>query len=193
MNQQPTSVTTFGVLNIVFGMCSFACLGLSVVSAFSGQQATGLPEIDAAFASQGFRIFSLVSNVLGALASIVLMACGVLLLSRKELGRTLSVGWGWFAIVYTLLSTIVTLAFLLPALSGSLTASGTSMALPLTFGILCALMALALQLVYPSLLIYYMTRPWMIAYFQGQTDPTLAYYPPNDQPPPPGPPAPPMV
>jgi hypothetical protein len=90
--EKPTSVTVFGILNIVFGGLGFLCTPIGIF----GIVMTGKTmEIVA-----GYKIFLLVSSFIGIGFSAWLLTLGIGLVTMKRWARRGSCIYAWIAIVW---------------------------------------------------------------------------------------------
>jgi MFS family permease len=141
--QRPKAVTVFGILNIVFGGLGLLCTPL-------GMCATSLmPHF--MNPSGGAKAWMLFSFILGVTCAILLLAIGIGLLNLRPWARKWAIGYGWFAIVWTIIGTLI---------SAVLTTSGaygySHDAAP---GVVGGLLGSLVGLVYPILLIVFMRKP----------------------------------
>lgn len=146
---RPTSLTVFGVLNIVFALLSMLCLPFSILSASTGGGALG------ELLGRGFRTWALFSHTVQFVTSAMLLVLGVGLLRCRDWARKGTVVYGWFAIIYGLVSTIVVVVFLLNRLPEATAAETPALIGGLVGGVFGGLGGL----VYPVLQIIFMQRP----------------------------------
>ena len=163
MRERPVSVTLFGILNIGFGLLGLGWALLSKLlegfdSAHSGASLSP-------YFSTMMAIWDQISFPMDIAAGLALTAAGIGLLLLKNWSRLLSNGWA----VYTIISVFVNLAVLFVALhrvlAGALHSSTTgAVALVLASAAINAI----LTLVYPLLLLYFMSRPKVVPAFQRE-------------------------
>lgn len=170
VRMKPASITVFGILNIVFGLLGL-CGVVGAVAAFFLPIAPGT-ELPAAklMQNEAYRIFMFITIPLGFIATVALVAGGIGMLQDKGWGRTLSV---WYAI-YTLVSGFIGILVnlflvMLPTLqmldglpAGPEKAGAIGGMVGGTFGG-------CIGLIFPALLLYFMTRPHVKAYFDSQS------------------------
>jgi hypothetical protein len=134
--EKPTSVTVFGVLNIVFGFLGLLCIpiALLVLAVASKKMGVSLP----------FKIWS---RVIGIGFSIWLLILGIGLLKMSKWARRGSVIYAWVRIIWIL--TVIGSNF--AALSGWMVVSGGTK--PEFLGGVCGGI---LGLIYPILLLIFM-------------------------------------
>ena len=173
MRERPVSVTLFGILNIGFGLLGLGWALLSKLlegfdSAHSGASlspyfSTMMAIWDAISKDPAYAVWNQISFPMDIAAGLALTAAGIGLLLLKNWSRLLSNGWA----VYTIISVFVNLAVLFVALhrvlAGALHSSTTgAVALVLASAAISAI----LTLVYPLLLLYFMSRPKVVPAFQ---------------------------
>jgi hypothetical protein len=97
---RPVAVTVFGVLNIVFGalgLFSMPCamfVGLAMLPRIMNPTRTA-------------KAWLLLSNLIGFVCTIVLLIVGIGLLKLREWARKWAIGYGWFALVWGVIATII--------------------------------------------------------------------------------------
>lgn len=149
--QRPTSVTVFGILNIVFGGLGLLCMPFTLIASFV------FPDV--LHPSAGFKMWIIFTSVVSLGCSIWLLVLGIGLLNLKRWSRTGSIAYGWFQIVFGIIGLIVNFG---AVLTGGLTLSAE--AIPgFIGGIFGGLIALA----YPVLLLVFMNRPTAVAACTG--------------------------
>ena len=140
---RPTSVTVFGVLNIVFGGLGLLCTPFGMIATFV------LP--DFLNQSPGFRNWLILSYVIGLACTIWLLVLGIGLLNLKRWSRRGSIAYGWFAIVFGIIGMIVRFGALA---GGGLSPSGE--AIP---GFIGGIFGGLIGLAYPIVLLVFMNKP----------------------------------
>lgn len=165
--RRPTSVTVFAIINFVFA--GFGFLGLlTSVALFMTKAAQNNPVYEAMARSPMFRVYNIVMMPIGLIVCIVLVLSGIGLLLLKRWGRTITMVYAVYAMVQSVVGTIMTFVFVLPALrqaaggSGSSGAAATGAAIGTVVG---AMFGLLVGLLYPILLLVFMTRPNVKAAF----------------------------
>jgi len=141
--ERPTAVTVFGILNIVFGSLGLLCMPVGLIAILAMPNAINT--------AATVKAWMLLSGVVGLACTIFLIVVGIGLLYLKAWARTGSLVYGWFAIIWGIIGTVVNFG-LIP--SGGYGLSHD--ALPGTIhGIIGGLVGL----IYPILLIVFMRRP----------------------------------
>ena len=157
--QRPTSVTVFGILNIVFGVLGFCCLPLSAAAFFMPHDSPVMqsnPVMQVIDTNAGYRAFLLGSIVVGMIFIIMLLIGGIGLLINKAWGRTLSLVYAYYAIASAVVGMVVNLAVLAPALAQQ------------QAGLLVnSICGGVIGLIYPVLLLVFMYRRATIDFFSG--------------------------
>jgi hypothetical protein len=152
--KRPTSVTVFGTINIVFGVLGLLCSPLGIIGLLIPNPGGPMDMYPA-----GMKIFLLFSYAFGMFMSVILLVCGIGLLNLKRWARQTSFIYGWFAIIWGVLSTVITLAVLGTSLSGA-----NQEAMPAAIGgIVGGACGGLVGLIYPIFLVVYMRRPNVIA------------------------------
>ena len=180
--KRPTSVTVFGILNIVFsvfGMCGLA-LTLAqptIQQAFqdavkdAGQEVKEDPLQKAVAADPNLKLLQKITTGSNVVSTLVLLIAGIALLLMKPWGRTLSICFA----IYDLLSKIVFSVLSYRAMMKIIAAQEPAADAPpadvlggiFAAGFGCSLIFL---LVYPILLLIFMLRPTVAAAFGAPGD-----------------------
>ncbi len=169
MNERPTPVMVFGILNIIFGVLRLLGAPFSFWSVLSADPTTN--PAAAIYNNQLIRNWTLMSGGLALLTGLVLVIAGIGLLQMRSWARALSIGYGGFAIILGVITTMFNVAVLMPAtmtqmqgIAGNSEAARMGGLVGGAIGVLGGI----LGLVYPVLLLIFMTRPHIIAAFEGQ-------------------------
>jgi hypothetical protein len=175
MRERPVSVTIFGILNIGFGSLGLGWMLLSKMFEGFDASSPGSP-LGSYFASMmalwnaistdpAFVVWNRISASLDVAASLALVAAGIGLLLLKNWSRRLSTGWAIYTIISVFLNLAVLFVVLHRALANALAAgTGASTALVIA----AAALGAVLTLVYPALLIFFLTRPRVVLAFQRE-------------------------
>lgn len=105
---RPTSVTVFGILNLVFagmGLLGLCCGLISMIGMDLIPNQQPNPVLDIMNENEAYRIFSMVSMALGFVSTVALGLAGFGLLKMRPWGRQLSLVYA----VYTIIAAIVTI------------------------------------------------------------------------------------
>ena len=181
--QRPTSVTVLGILNIVFGAFAILASLLSLVSFMSQSPGTpsGNPVLDMMANSPGLATWTKVSTVLGIFAAIGQMISGVGLLQLLEWGRKLAIGVALYSILLTILGFFANMFLLVrPLLEAANTSTDPAMKAGAIAGAFAGFFGSCGGLIYPAILLFFMTRPEIVAVFQPAPPSTFAPTAPNE-------------
>ena len=140
--QRPTTVTVFGILNIVFGGMGLLCVPIGLIGMFAMPNVVNTP------AMKGWM---LISSTVGFACTILVLTCGIGLLYMKAWARTGSLVYGWFMIVWTIIGLVANFALITSGQFGQ-----AQSVLPGMIGGMCGSL---ISLIYPILLIVFMRRP----------------------------------
>lgn len=172
--QRPTSITTFGILNIIFaGMGVFGIISIMALLTMTAASADNNPVIRIMLENPAYTMWMKVSIPLGVLAIGVLLAAGVGLLRMKNWGRTLSISYAIYAIVIGILSTVLNILLVVPpALEEASRLQGPEAAGAMG-GVIGGAIGGCFGLIYPIVLLIFMTRPKLVAALRTATPPSL--------------------
>lgn len=149
-DNRPTSVTVFGVLNIVFASLGLLSLPMGAFGAFS---AIKQPEIGASYG-----VWLILAQVGGLILNASLLTLGIGLLKTKSWARQGCVIYGCVALasaVFAFIVAVIFFGFILPPSKDPVFAAGL-------FG---GFVGLVFALPYPILLIIFMQKQQMRQYF----------------------------
>jgi hypothetical protein len=174
--QRPTSVTVFGILNIVFAVFGFLGVIANVFLMFVKPNAFGPnPAVKMIEDNANWAAWMKLSIPLGMLSCGLLLAAGIGLLMLKEWGRKLSLVYGIYAIVMALVNMAVSYVFLIRPLMEQAARQKGPEAAGAIGGAIGGGIGGCIALVYPVLLLIFMTRSNVKAAFLGSA--TLSEYP----------------
>ena len=166
----PTAAKVFGTLNLLFGIFGVCCLGFSgalMFVPFGPQMSRDNVPLQLMEESPLYRAFNQAEVLFGFISSVILIVAGIGLLRLRPYGRTLSIGYGIYAIAMDALSTTVNLGFVFPILFEKANAAEGGIALVGVWaGLIGGISGTVLGLVYAGLLLYFMYRPNMVAAFE---------------------------
>ena len=144
MRQRPISVTIFGILNI--GLAMLGLIGV-LISAFSpGANMMGSSGMGQMLKDPHYVAWTKIATPLDAIAAVALLAAGIGLLLMQNWGRIVSLIHAVFTILFSMASFLVVLT-----------------ARPPVILLIASLMVSILSLVYPILLLIFMTRPKVVS------------------------------
>ncbi len=164
---RPASVTIFGILNIALASMELFGLLFSVLSRFLFHSAQN-PITKAMHDNPDYQTYQMIAIPIGAVAGLALLTSGIGLLFLKNWARQLSLGCG----VYKMIAGIVTPFLLyrpvivpvLDALSKQL--KTISLETIQRIALIILVMGAIVSLIYPALLIFFMTRRKVVAAFK---------------------------
>lgn len=159
---RPASFLVFGILNIVFGvlgLCGTAGSSAMFLVQLPRDPAMPNPMLDLLDSNPTYRLFLQVTIALGGLASLALLAAGVGLLLSKAWGRTLSIGYAWYAIVAAIMGTIVNWVYVIQPMLAAAKADAGPAAMGALGGAVGGMLGGLFALAYPVVLLIFMYRP----------------------------------
>lgn len=163
--ERPTAVTVFGILNIVFAILGFFVEIVSVFLIFVWPN-TDNPVLRIVQEQSFLYVWTALMLPVGMAFSMLKLAGGIGLLRMKPWGRKASILYGIGAIVLVCLGALVNMVFLFGPLmaeagrsSGPAAAGAVGGAIGGGCGSFCGL-------IYPILLLVFMTRPGIVAAFR---------------------------
>lgn len=161
---RPAAIVVFGILNLVFGtlgVCGTAASSAMLFIDIPRNPAIPNPALDLIQSNATYRLFVQVMMTLGTIFAVVLVVAGIGLLLSKAWGRTLSIVYGWYAILGIIIGMIAHWVFLMqPLLVDMWQADGNSGPNTAAFvGIFGGLVGGCLGLIYPVILLVFMYRP----------------------------------
>jgi hypothetical protein len=175
MRERPVSVTLFGMLNIGFGLFGLAGVLLSIL--FVGIGSPGAPVAGASSGSiismwpallnaitsdAAYMALRQISVRMEAACGVALLAAGIGLLALKNWSRRLSIGWAIYRCVLAFIESAVMFMVVRRVLGGFPQVSQE--AFVMAAGV--AIIEVVFALIYPLLLLYFMTRPRVVQAFQ---------------------------
>jgi hypothetical protein len=158
---RPTSVTVFGILNLLFGVLGFCgTLGSGAMMFLMPQNPNVRnPVLELMANSPGYRLFNQVSIGLGLVATIVLIAAGIGLLKMKPFGRLLSIGYSMYAIAGGVVGLAMSYVFLIqPLMEQAGAVGGGPEQAAAIGGAIGGLFGGCLGMAYPIILLIFMYR-----------------------------------
>ena len=147
---KPASIKVFGILNIVFGAMGLICGGAGVLFFVLATQSSEFAyEFEKALSAQytqGYMTLLQFTSCFGGILSLILIVCGVGLLRERNWGRTGSLGYAAFQILFTLASTAVSMSMMKNDETFIFSAGG-------------AMCGVLFALIYPICIMIFLTRP----------------------------------
>lgn len=163
--QRPTALTVFGVLNIVFAV--FGVFGLIFSMALFHLPAdSNNPVIKLIHENAAYATWLKAGILLGVPSCLVLLATGIGLLCLKSWARILSMVYAIYAIVFGIVGMVVnSIVMVLPMVEQARQQQGPEAAAAVG-GAIGGTIGGCFSLVYPVLLLIFMTRPKVVAAFR---------------------------
>lgn len=170
----PTSITVFGILNCVFGGLGLLGVPIGFVFLYWGAEMAQVgppnPAIEA-MKNPAYRAFSIVSILLGGIASIVEIIGGVGLLRTRMWGRTLSLAYAIYGIAMTLISFGFQYAFVFsPLMLQGRKANDPQAVGAAVGGIFGGACGILIAAIYPILLLIFLNRSNVIQALKRNAD-----------------------
>jgi hypothetical protein len=163
--QKPASVTVFGILNIVFAVFGIIGMFASVFLLFPQANANN-PVIQIIHDSPAYAAWLKLSIALGAVVCVVLLAAGIGLLRLRPWARMASIIYAIYAILMGLVGMVVNYYFLVqPMLAQAQQKQGAEAAGAIG-GAIGGCIGGCFGLIYPILLLIFMTRANVVAAFR---------------------------
>lgn len=163
--QRPKSVTVFGILNIVFAGLGLCGTAFSVMLFMPSSAAANNPVVQIIQSSPGYAAWMKVSVALGVIVAAALLAAGIGLLNLKPWARTLSIVYAIYAIFMVLIGDVINYIFLIQPMLQKAHGEQGAEAAGAVGGAIGGLFGSCFGLVYPILLLIFMTRPQVVAAF----------------------------
>jgi len=163
--QRPTSVTVFGILNIVFA--AFGIFGLiGSIILFLMPVGSNNPVIKIMHENPAYAAWLKICIPLGLLRCAALLAAGIGLLRLKSWARILSIVYAIFAVVFDILAMVINFFFIIqPMLEQARQQHGPETAGAIG-GAIGGTIGGCFGLIYPVLLLIFMLRPNVVAAFR---------------------------
>jgi hypothetical protein len=163
--ERPKSVTVFGILNIVFAALGLCGTAFSVILFLPSAAAANNPVVQIIQSSPAYAAWMKLSVGLGVIVAAALLAAGIGLLNLKPWARTLSIIYAIYAIVMVIIGDVINYIFLIqPMLQKAHSEQGPEAA-GAVGGAIGGLAGGCFGLIYPILLLIFMTRPHVVAAF----------------------------
>ena len=163
MRPRPLSITVFGILNIGFALFGFLGVFVSQLMLHAKLRAPHGMAIPTAEMNPAWASFV---SFFGTAQALLLLAAGIGLLLTLPWARILSIVYAVIAMVYALLASVMSFS--------TLQATLASMPIKIPPGAVSAvavaatILGFVISLVYPGLLLYFMTRPKVVAAFEPE-------------------------
>src|SRR5579859_172786 len=170
--QRPASVTVFGILNFVFA--AFGVIGLVASFILLRRPAdSNNPIIQFVGASPDYAVWLKVCIALGVLSCAALLAAGAGLLGLKPWTRCLAIAYAIYAIVFCLGAMLVNLIFMDQPMLGPARQQRAFETIATIGGPVSGTIGELFWLLYPIMLLVFMTRPKVVAAFRRLPPPQM--------------------
>lgn len=167
---RPAAVTVFGVLSILFGitgLCGTLASTLFMILPFGTPFTQDNPALQLIEENAFYRRFTQVGTGLGFISCIVLIVAGIGLWQLRPYGRILSIGYSIYSILLSVVVNIVNFVVVFPGmLAIAEEAGGGPMQLAVYISIGAGIAEGCIGFIYPSLLLFFMFRPNVVAAFK---------------------------
>ena len=167
---RPTSVTVFGILNIVFAAFGVMGFAISILMIFVKPELNVKnPALDLMRQNPGYAMYTNISMVVGAVFTLVLGLAGIGLLMLRPWGRRLSIIYAIFAIISVIVNSVINYYFLLAPIIDKLAALQPGQEKVAAMGMIVGTVAgVCIGPIYPVILLIFMYRPNVKAAFGAQ-------------------------
>lgn len=173
VSAKPVSLTVFGIINIVWGLMSLCGFGWTAVQmAIMGSQPQEFrdPTLEMMETNTTYFAFMVTSMGLGFFAAIALIAGGIGLLNGKPYGRTLSIVYAAYAILFGIIGIVFNLLFMVEPTMAQIEeiAQGPERTAAMA-GIIGAFVGFGIcGMIYPIVLLIFMMRGPIVQYMRSQ-------------------------
>ena len=171
--QRPTAVTVFGILNIVFAALGFLGGIFSALTMFILPHDTSNPVFKMMNEQPTLYWWTLLATVIGVALAALLLVAGIGLLKMKPSGRVMSVYYSIATLVLGLVGLVINSVFLISPLVAQAEKSSGPEAAGAVGGVIGGVCGGSCALIYPIVLLIFMTRPKLVAAFNPPAPPPL--------------------
>jgi hypothetical protein len=166
VSRRPTVITVFGTLNIVFGALGLVCTPVSLAMIYFVQKL--VPDLPIPPATELWNAGRIITSAVGVAADIILICAGFALLRMRPWARIASIAYGIYAIAFLLGGVVVAYSQSLWRILGEAKSTADVVA------VLAAVATTLTGMIYPVLLIIFMTRRKTVMALVGQSQPPEA-------------------
>jgi hypothetical protein len=163
--QRPATVTIFGILNFIFAALGVVGLVASF-ALFSVPENPNNPVVKLLHQNASYAVWLKFCILLGLLSCVVLLAAGVGLLGLKPWGRTITMAYAIYAIVFAVAGMGINLFLMIQPLFEQAPPHQELAVAGAIGGPLCGTVGGCFGLVYPVILLAFMLRPRVAAAFR---------------------------
>ena len=172
--QRPTTVTVFGILNVVFAIIGFFASLASLMMFTAAAASTNNPVIQLVHDNPNYAAWMKISVVLGVLVSVLLLAAGIGLLKLQSWARIASIVYGIYSIVMVIVGSVINYFFLVqPLLQQAQQKQGPEATGAAIGGAIGGMFGSCFGIIYPVLLLIFMMKANVKAAFGTAAPPPL--------------------
>lgn len=155
-NDKPTVITVFGILNLVFGVFGICGIGASIffLTALANNPGFQQPPNPILEHPIGY-VWNIVGLVVGSCNTFLMIAGGILLLMNKDLGRLLTVLYGYITIGFGIVGMVVMGIIMFGVFNEAM---GDQERMTAVIGLVGGSCGGVLGLIYPALAIFFLSR-----------------------------------
>jgi len=170
--ERPHSITVFGILHIVFAVLGvFSLVGSAAM--LSMRVGANNPVVKIMRENPGYSAWIKVTIPIGLVSCSALLASGIGLPRLRTWARNLAIAYSIFALLFGLLGTVVNYLFLVRPMLDEVQRSQGPEAAGAIGGALSASIGGCVGLIYPIVLLYFMTRREVAAAFRRPAPPPV--------------------
>jgi hypothetical protein len=164
-NPRPISVTVLAIIGIVLGVLGVVCTPFALLPLVLDLPQEPMQE--ALYANNLYVGWYYGSTVVGFLLSILLLAAAISALSLKPWARRGLIWYAWLAICLGAIGVVVALVTMLPLAQQQ--PADPAAAWGLWGGLIGGVCGGIIGLIYPVFVLIFMTRPHVVAAFEGES------------------------
>lgn len=173
--QTPVAGTVLGILNILYGLSVFLCLGAMSVYlfvAFTAEAAEGDAALQLMQENAFVKFYHYTSLLLSMLTGLCYIGAGVGLLMLRPFGRRLSIGLASIELAQLAVSLAVNCIFLFPIFVRQIerVPSGSPEQITAISSLVSGLAGIAISTIYPAVVLFVMYRKSMVAAYGAKHD-----------------------
>jgi hypothetical protein len=165
--QRPTSVTVFGILNIVFAGFGILAVGATIIMLVVASPESANPTMQLIENNPAYSMWLKFSIPLGIAAVAVLLTSGIGLLKLKSWARTLSIIYAIYALIQLFITTGVNYIYLFQPMMEKARNEGGPAASAAMGGAIGGMCGSCVGIIYPVLLLIFMMRSNVAAAFES--------------------------
>jgi asparagine N-glycosylation enzyme membrane subunit Stt3 len=158
--QRPKCLLVLGILNILFGVLAITSVPMTLKILLTGTRSLGLtnPIVKMFQENAAYAAFTKVFLSAGLVVAVVLLVAGLGLLLARPWGRVLSIGYGLYGTIATIIHMAANLWFFLPVAERASHMPMGPERMRLIFSLVTLTIGTCLGLIYPAILLVLMCR-----------------------------------